>query len=459
MPSGDRQETGEHARDGAHAVTDAGMASGSVAADAAKDFEEFYAASFASLCAQLFAHTGQLAEAQDVVQEAFTRAYARWSDLRTYDDPVAWVRKVAWNLATSRWRRMRRHVPWHSDAERHVPPLSADHLALHAALADLPLQQRQAVVLYYLADRPISEVARLIGVAEGTVKSWLHRARASLAATLNEVDATVEAEADHVIPALAAADGLYAAVVSHVTPPGSDRVARTVRRRRATRTIGTGTLALAILLTGAALLPGGGAPDPAVTATPAPTSRTPRPTTSTPNPTTSTPSPTTSTPSATNTTASTGGQTGGAGTDQSGSVSCPPSNAIDIVTTGEPGGFSAAFAPEEYYAQACRDATVQVMWATYTRDGAGNFVYAAGGAQRLSAASPTWTFEVLGLPSGCFHYYVVVGDLPVQNFVPASDVGPDEMHDPLYDSNGPEGKVYWAWSSDCATPPSAQPSA
>src|SRR5256885_14407346 len=74
------------------------------------DFSEFYAAHFHSLTVQLFAHTGDLSEAQDVVQEAFCRALARWSRLVTYDDPVAWVRRVAWNLATSRWRRVRTAV-------------------------------------------------------------------------------------------------------------------------------------------------------------------------------------------------------------------------------------------------------------------------------------------------------------------------------------------------------------
>src|SRR5256885_16211208 len=56
------------------------------------DFSEFYAAHFHSLTVQLFAHTGDLSEAQDVVQEAFCRALARWSRLVSYDDPIAWVR-------------------------------------------------------------------------------------------------------------------------------------------------------------------------------------------------------------------------------------------------------------------------------------------------------------------------------------------------------------------------------
>lgn len=152
------------------------------------DFAEFYAAWFRPLTQQLFAHTGDLAEAQDVVQEAFCRAWARWS---TLDDPAAWIRRVAWNLATSRWRRARRllHLT-RSVREEHAPGPGPDRVALRAALATLPDRQRQALVLYYLADASIAEIAELTGAAEGTVKSWLHRGRAALALRLADDDVT-----------------------------------------------------------------------------------------------------------------------------------------------------------------------------------------------------------------------------------------------------------------------------
>ncbi len=145
------------------------------------DFAEFYGSSFDSLCVQLYVHTGDMLEAQDVVQEAFCRALARWSTISRYDDPVAWVRKVAWNLATSRWRRMRTAVSF-AQRQRHEtsPGPDADRVDLIAALATLPVKQRQAVVLHYLADVGVAEIAEITGAAEGTVKSWLHRARAVL---------------------------------------------------------------------------------------------------------------------------------------------------------------------------------------------------------------------------------------------------------------------------------------
>ncbi len=147
------------------------------------DFSEFYAAHFHSLTVQLFAHTGDLSEAQDLVQEAFCRALARWPRLAGYDDPVAWVRRVAWNLATSRWRRVRTALVFaRRQREEVAPEPSPDRVALVAALSRLPDRQRRAVALHYLADLPLTTIAAELGVAEGTVKSWLHRARTTLAA-------------------------------------------------------------------------------------------------------------------------------------------------------------------------------------------------------------------------------------------------------------------------------------
>jgi RNA polymerase sigma-70 factor (ECF subfamily) len=152
-----------------------------------RDFAAFYAATFSSLCAQLCVHTGDMGVAQDLVQEAFTRALPRWSRLAEYDDPAAWVRKVAWNLATSRWRRMRTFANFASrHRESYVLPPTADRVALEAALAKLPTRQREVVVLHYLADLPLAEIARITNTRENTVKTWLHRGRATLATLLDE---------------------------------------------------------------------------------------------------------------------------------------------------------------------------------------------------------------------------------------------------------------------------------
>ncbi|HEV7711326.1 MAG TPA: SigE family RNA polymerase sigma factor [Asanoa sp.] len=150
-------------------------------------FEEFYGASFQSLTIQLFAYTSDMATAQDVVQEAFCRALTRWKRVSVMDDPASWVRRVAWNLATSRWRRARTAAQYvRRQREEHMAAPSPDRVALAQALRALPATQRRAVILHYLADLSIGDIARQEGVAEGTVKSWLHRGRTVLAAALTE---------------------------------------------------------------------------------------------------------------------------------------------------------------------------------------------------------------------------------------------------------------------------------
>ncbi|GAB4048937.1 SigE family RNA polymerase sigma factor [Catellatospora paridis] len=157
--------------------------------DGHRDFAEFYGASFHKLAGALYVYTGDLAEAQDVVQEAMIRALARWSTVSTYEEPAAWVRRVAWNLATSRWRRLRRglELTARGHTEQHEPGPGPDRVAVVAALAQLPVRQRQAVILHYLEDLPVAEIAEIVGAAEGTVKSWLHRARTALAERLSDL--------------------------------------------------------------------------------------------------------------------------------------------------------------------------------------------------------------------------------------------------------------------------------
>jgi RNA polymerase sigma-70 factor (ECF subfamily) len=149
------------------------------------DIEELYAAHAASLVLQLFAYTGDMATAQDVVQEAFCRALTRWERVSRYDDPVAWLRRVAWNLATSRWRRLRGSAGG-TVREVAVAGPNPDRVALVIALGRLPASHRRALVLHYLGDLATADIARQEGVAESTVRVWLHRGRIALAALLAE---------------------------------------------------------------------------------------------------------------------------------------------------------------------------------------------------------------------------------------------------------------------------------
>ena len=153
------------------------------------DFTELYRAHGGRLVVQLYAYTQDLALAEDLVQEAFCRALARWSRLAGYDDPIGWVRRVAWNLATTNWRRARRGRDLTGWLARHPveePGPSPERIVLLQALGTLPMQQRRAVIMYYLGDMTVAEVAEIEGATENTVKQRLHRARAALADKLLE---------------------------------------------------------------------------------------------------------------------------------------------------------------------------------------------------------------------------------------------------------------------------------
>ena len=152
---------------------------------AERDFGEFYAGNYGRLVIQVYAVTGNLADAEDAVQEAFARASVRWGRVGGYNSPEGWVRRVALNLAFPALRRARRLLEVLRRAPAPpVPPLPADSLALVEALKALPLGFRQVLVLHYLADLPVERVAGELGIAVGTVKSRLSRAREALARRL-----------------------------------------------------------------------------------------------------------------------------------------------------------------------------------------------------------------------------------------------------------------------------------
>ncbi|MGC4779399.1 RNA polymerase sigma factor [Micromonospora chalcea] len=154
------------------------------------DFDAFYAATSARVLHQVYAVCGDLGEAQDIVQEAYARAWARWSSLSGYDSPEAWVRTVAWRLAANRWRSVRRWLAARArlGASTEAPEPSPDRVAVLAALRQLPESQRRVVVLHYLSDLPISEIAETTGMPAGTVKVYLSRARTALAPLLDADD-------------------------------------------------------------------------------------------------------------------------------------------------------------------------------------------------------------------------------------------------------------------------------
>lgn len=143
-----------------------------------------FEASYHRLVGQLYGVCGDLTEAEEVVAEAFARAVQHQRTFSRLDNPESWLRTVAVNVSRTRHRRARMGA----ERERALvsqPLVDDEHLALMAALRRLPLPQREAIALYYLADLPVAEVASCLGVPVGTVKTRLSRGRAALAVLLS----------------------------------------------------------------------------------------------------------------------------------------------------------------------------------------------------------------------------------------------------------------------------------
>jgi RNA polymerase sigma-70 factor (sigma-E family) len=150
------------------------------------DFDAFYRSTRQRLLGVVYLLTGDLAEAQDAVQEAFIRAWQRWDTVRALANPEAWVRVVACRVATSRWRSTRSRLKAHRrhGIDEAVAPPDPLVLDLVIALRRLPLEQRVALTLHYLVGLSVADVATETGAPTGTVKARLSRGRRALAEIL-----------------------------------------------------------------------------------------------------------------------------------------------------------------------------------------------------------------------------------------------------------------------------------
>jgi RNA polymerase sigma-70 factor, ECF subfamily len=165
-------------------------------------FDTFYRGTVARLTRYAYGLTGDPGEAQDLVQEAYTRAWRHWRRVGAYEDAEAWLRLVVSRLVSDRWRRLlvRRAAAAGTAPLPPVPPPSEETVLLVAALRQLPFEQRRAVVLFHLLDRSLADVATETGANLSTVKTRLSRGRAALAAllTAKPADATTDAGGAHV---------------------------------------------------------------------------------------------------------------------------------------------------------------------------------------------------------------------------------------------------------------------
>jgi RNA polymerase sigma-70 factor (ECF subfamily) len=159
-----------------------------------QEFASFYAATFSRLVGQMSVMTGDRAEAQDVVQEAFVRAWTRRAQITADGRAEAWIRVTAWRIAASRWQRARKGAQLMrlTSPPDHAAGPSPDRVAFTEALRNVPAEQRRAIVLYYLADLTVEQIAAETGARPGTVKARLARGRAALVPQLRETFAPEE---------------------------------------------------------------------------------------------------------------------------------------------------------------------------------------------------------------------------------------------------------------------------
>lgn len=152
-----------------------------------RSFDDFFRAEQPRLIAMALALCPGREAAHDLAQEALVRTYLAWPKVSRLDRPGAWTRRVLLNLVVDSARR--RHTELRlSDRlarEHRTSPDAYAHAESYAsfwsAVRDLPKRQRWAIVLHYVDDLSVCDVAAVLNVAPGTVKASLWQARRKLA--------------------------------------------------------------------------------------------------------------------------------------------------------------------------------------------------------------------------------------------------------------------------------------
>ena len=164
-------------------------------------FLDFISGCWSRLFRLAYLLTGDEANAEDLLQSAMERSYARWNRLSRMDAPEAYVRKLMLNALISTRRRPGWSREWLRDVlpDRPLPPPDADvvdHELLWPLVCALPERQRAVVVLRYYEDLTEVETAQILGCAPGTVKSQSHDAMRALRRGLGAATATGKVVSD-----------------------------------------------------------------------------------------------------------------------------------------------------------------------------------------------------------------------------------------------------------------------
>lgn len=146
------------------------------------EFAEFYSSSRDVCLRAVLAGVGERQLAEDLVAEAFTRAWMAWSKVGRHPAPRAWVVRTAFNTRISWWRRRRREVAW-GEGHEVVDTAAGDpglDPALLVLLRQLPRRQREVIAFRVFLDLDTEATAKALGIAPGTVTAHLSRAVATL---------------------------------------------------------------------------------------------------------------------------------------------------------------------------------------------------------------------------------------------------------------------------------------
>lgn len=155
-------------------VTSAGVV------DTTTDFDAFYRAQYPRLTGSLRLVCGSTGAAEDIAQEAFLKALARWGRVSQLDNPAGWLYRVAFNLVRRRWKLGKRDELETPVSKGAALEFVANRVVLESALAQLPLPQRKAIVARHVLGLTGEEAAELLGMTPGALRVCLHRGVAAL---------------------------------------------------------------------------------------------------------------------------------------------------------------------------------------------------------------------------------------------------------------------------------------
>ena len=153
------------------------------------EFTSFYRAQFSHVVRTVFLIVHDRGRAEEIAQDAFLQLLSHWPRVSKYERPDAWVRRVAIRMACRAARRERlgrRLLTIHARRDEPSVPAPGSGGEIFHLVGGLPPSQRAAVVLFYYEDRPVADIAELLGCTPTTARVHLHKARQRLATLLHE---------------------------------------------------------------------------------------------------------------------------------------------------------------------------------------------------------------------------------------------------------------------------------